>query len=258
MVVNKYFEIFKFNLKTKINFKANYFFSLFSFAIHILVFNTLWDFILNGKTLLGYTKPELIWYIIIGEFIMYTTSHNYKNISNMVKNGDIANLLVKPVDFVKYIFAEELSSMVNVVFNLIFAVILGIIMAGLPELTLLQFTLFIVSLILSLILWISIQVVVGLMAFLTEENEAFYLLISKAILLLVFTPLEFFPKIMQNIFSFLPTTYIAYPPAKGLVHFTGIDNLQLLLGQVLSLVFVFTMIHLLKVKGVKNINVNGG
>lgn len=256
--MNKYYEIFKFNLKTKINFKANYFFSLFSFTIHILVFNTLWDFILKGKTILGYTKPELIWYIIIGEFITYTTAHNYRKISDMVKSGDIANMLTKPIDFVKYIFAEEASSLVNAVVNLVFAGILGVIMAGAIELSIVQCIIFAISCVFAIILWISIQVFIGLLAFVTEENEAFYLIISKAMLLLVLTPLEFFPNIVQKFFVFLPTTYIAYPPAKTFVHFSSVQNINLLLGQIISLIFVFGIIYMLSVKGVKNINVNGG
>lgn len=256
--MNKYYEIFKFNLKTKINFKANYIFSLFSFAIIILVFNTLWDFILNGKTILGYTKPELIWYIIIGEFIVFTTSHNYRKISDMVKSGDIANMLTKPIDFVKYIFVEEASCIVNIIVNMFFAGVLGIFMAGNLHLSCIQIAIFVVSTILSIILWVSIQVVIGLSAFITEENESFYLIISKAMLLLVLTPLEFFPKIVQKIFTFLPTTYIAYPPSKIFVHFNGVQGIQLLAAQVLSLAFILFLIYLLSTKGVKNINVNGG
>lgn len=256
--MNKYYEIFRFNLKTKTNFKANYFFSLFSFTIHILVFNTLWDFILRGKTIMGYTKPDLIWYIIIGEFITYSTTHNYRKISDMVKSGDIVNMLTKPIDIIKYIFAEEASCIVNVIVNMLFAVILGITMSGMIKLSIIQAFMFITSTIFAIILWISIQVFIGLLAFITEENEAFYLIISKAMLLLVLTPLEFFPSVVQRIFLFIPTTYIAYPPAKIYVHFNFIQNTQLIVGQMVSLLCIFILIYILSIKGVKNINVNGG
>lgn len=256
--MRKYYEIFKFNLKTKMNFKANYIFSLLSFTIIILVFNTLWDFILRGKTILGYTKPELIWYIIIGELITFTTAHNYRKISDMVKNGDIANLLTKPINFVKYILAEEASCIVNVIVNIVFAGILGVVMAGVIKLSFVQIVMFMISTVFGIVLWILIQVFIGLLAFLTEENEAFYLIISKAMLLLVLTPLEFFPEFMQNIFRVLPTTYIAYPPAKIFVHFNVAQNIQLLAGQIISLGLIIAVICFVSVKGVKNINVNGG
>ena len=77
-------------------------------------------------------------------------------------------------------------------------------------------------------------------------------------LLLVFTPLEFFPNIMQRILSFLPTTYIVYPPGSILVNYNLNSALMLILGQIVSLIVVGGAVYLLNVKGVRSINVNGG
>lgn len=256
--MNKYYEIFKFNLKTRTNFKANYFFSLFSLAIHILVLSALWSYILQNKMILGYTKPELIWYVIIGELIVYTASRNYRKISDMVKSGDIANMLTKPVSFVKYIYAEEAACIVNVIVNIIFVAILGVVLAGLINLSLIQCIIFMLSLVISFVMYISVQVAIGLLAFITEENEAFYWIISKASLLLILTPLEFFPSVVQKVLLFLPTTYMIYSPSKIFVHFELLQSLGLMAGQVISLGVMFGIICLLSRKGVKNINVNGG
>ena len=65
-------------------------FSIVSLAIHLFVFNELWDYILQGKTAAGFTKTQLIWYITITEFITYSSVKSYNTISDMVKNGDIA------------------------------------------------------------------------------------------------------------------------------------------------------------------------
>lgn len=256
--MNKYLEIFKFNLKSKINFKINYIFTLFSFTIHILVFNTLWDFILKDKTILGYTKPELIWYIIIGEFIIYTTSHNYKRISYMIKSGDIANLLVKPISIIKYILAEELTCIINLGINLMFGCILGVIMAGVPHITAFNLVIFLISTILGISIWIGINISIGLFAFITEENEPFYFVISKGVLILVLTPLEFFPSIVQKVLLFIPTTYVSYPASKSFVHFNVNQNYKLLIGQFIALILVIIFNNFLSKKGEKNINVNGG
>ena len=106
--MRRYLAVFKFNLKSELNFKVDYFFSLLSFAVHIFVFNALWDYILQGKAIAGYSKNELIWYIIVGEFIMYSIGkNNYIKISDMIKNGDVANILTKPISFMKYVIAQE-------------------------------------------------------------------------------------------------------------------------------------------------------
>lgn len=257
--MKKYLSVFKFNLKSEINFKADYFFSLLSFAVHIFIFNALWEYILANKTLLGYTKSELIWYIIVGEFIAYSIGKkNYIKISDMIKSGDIANLLTKPINIFKYILAQEATSIVTIGVNLVAGIILGFVMSGKIEVSFIQIILFTISLTISLILSIMISVFVGLLAFITEENKSFYLVISKAMLLLVFTPLEFYPTFVQNFLKFVPTTYVIYPPAKILVSYDLKTALLLICGQILSLIIVFVGDYALNLKGVKNINVNGG
>ena len=80
--MRKYIEIFKYSIKTQIKFIVDYIVSLFSFAIHIFIFNELWDYILQGKQVAGYTREELIWYIIIAEFITYSAFKIYKKIGD--------------------------------------------------------------------------------------------------------------------------------------------------------------------------------
>ena len=246
--MNKYLSVLKFNLKTELNFKIDYIFSILSFAVHIFIFNELWDFILKDKAILGFTKPELIWYIIVGEFIAYSIGKkNYLTVSEMIKNGDVANLLTKPISFIKYILAEEGTCIVNIIVNAVFGILLGLFMAGSINVAPLQLILFIVSISVSLIIAVLLQVFIGLLA-----------LISKAMLILIFTPLEFFPKIVQVILKFLPTTYIVYPSASILTNF-NISRLPfLLIGQMVALGVIILGVLILNRKGVKNINVNGG
>lgn len=257
--MRKYLAIFKFNLKTELNFKVDYFFSIISFAIHVFVFNALWEYILQGKMVEGYGKTELIWYVIVGEFLAYSIGKkNYIKVSEMIKSGDVANILTKPLSFMKYVLANEATSIVNILVNMIFAIVLGLVMAGPISITTIQCILFCISLFLSIVIDVFLYVFIGMLAFLTEENKSFYMVISKAVLLLILTPLEFFPSIVQAILRFLPTTYIVYPAAKTLVNYDINSSLMLIGCQILSLAFVFTITYVINLKGVKNINVNGG
>lgn len=257
--MKKYFDVFKFSLKTELNFKTDYFFSLFAFLVHIFVLNELWDYILQGKEINGFGRVELVWYITMGEFIMYSISKkNYKRISDMIKNGDIANLLIKPINLFWYMFAQVSTCVVNIVINFVVAIIYGILIGGIIELHFMQIVLFLVSLFLELLIAMLLQVFVGLLAFVTEENESFYLVISKGLLLLVFTPLGFFPEYAQVILKVLPTTYAIYPAGKILVNYVPNDAVMLVLSQLVALIFMSCIIYILNMKGVKKINVNGG
>jgi ABC-2 type transport system permease protein len=256
--MNKYFNIFKFNLKTQLNFKLNYIFSLFSFAIHIFVFSSLWDYILKDKTILGYSKSELIWYVIIGELIIYTLTHNYKKISLMIKNGDIANMLTKPLNFTLYLLADEMTSIVKVLINIVFAITLGLFMAGTVFFSIPKLIIILISFVMSVFMIMLFEIIIGYIAFITEENEPFYFLLSKLMLIFVFTPMEFYDGIVQKILYFLPTTYIIYPTSKMFIHFDESQVIFFLSGQFISIILLFGIIKFLSWKGVKNINVNGG
>ena len=256
--MRKYIEILKYSIKTKLTFIWDYTFSLFSFAIHVFIFNELWDYILQGKMVAGYTKSELIWYIIIAEFITYTNEKKYKKISSMVKQGDIANMLIKPVDMIHYFIAEDASLIIKGGINFVFAMILGGLLAGPIDVNLSNVMLMLIASVIGIFIGVLIQILIGVFSFFTEENNSIYLIIQKFCLLVVFTPLEFYPEIIQKIFLILPTTYYVYAPAKILTN-ASISTAFVLLGlEILSAVFLYVLIRILYKKGVEKINVTGG
>ena len=256
--MKKYIEIFKYSLKMKMAFIADYLFSLLSYGIFILVFSQLWEYILQGKQVVGYSKAQLIWYIIVAEFVVLSSNHMYKRISDMVKNGEIANMLIKPIDFVTYIFADDMSVIIKAGINMIFGVLLGFILAGPIEITLLGVIITLIAASLSIVLGVLLQILVGLLAFYTEENRSFWLIIQKVAFLVVFTPIEFYPTWVQSMLACVPTTYMIYTPGKVLVHFEVMPSLILLGFEILAGIVLFGIVRLLYRKGVEKINVNGG
>ncbi len=256
--MKKYFAILKYSLKTQLVFFADYLFSLFSFTIHVFVFNELWDYILQGKDIVGYSKSELIWYIIIAECITYSSLKTYKKIGEMVKQGDIANMLLKPIDIVNYLFIENSSVIIKMFINIIWAIVLGITMAGPIKITVESVIFTFIATVLGVLIGCLLQIFMGILAFFTEENQSFYLVFQKLSFFVVFTPLEFYPKIVQNILFFLPTTQMIYAPAKIFSKFDISLALNLLFVEFLSGLALYTVIRFAYKKGVEKINVNGG
>ena len=256
--MRKYIEIFKYSLKTQFAFIYNYIFSLASFAIHVFVFNELWDYILKGNQIVGYTKSELIWYIIIAECILYSGDKKFNQIADMVKQGDIANMLIKPVDTVNYFIAETTAAIVKTFINLIVAIILGVALAGPINYSVGSIFLGLISLFIGVFVHNLIQIFVGIIAFYTEENKSFWMVVQKIAFFVVFTPLEFYPKLVQNILLCLPTTYFVYVPAKIFVNYEISLAMKLLGLEILSGVIVYMAIRFVYKKGAEKINVNGG
>ena len=259
MKLKKYWEVFLFSLKSQINFLPDYIFSLVSFGIFIFIFNNLWEYILAGKEIVGYNKAELIWYIIIAELIVCSVPKFYKKISDKIKTGDIAVLLTKPISMIDYFFAENITCFLKVGIYFIFGILIGLFWAGPIAMSGFQFVIFLISLIVAILSQILIELFVGVLAFFTEENKAFHMIFQKISFLLVFTPLEFYPEIFQKILLCMPTTYIYYVPAKI---FSNNPEpmliLQLFGMEILVMIILWTLVHMLYLKGVKKINVNGG
>lgn len=256
--MKKYIEIFKYSIKQNLAFKFNYTFSIIALAVHLFVFNELWDYILQGKTAAGFTKTQLIWYITIAEFIVYSSIRSYNKISDMVKNGDIANILIKPVDFIKYKFMEDISVIIKTMVNVISMIIIGLVLTGPIEYSFQSIVFTIIASIIAILIQILIQIFIGLMAFIMEETKGIWLIIQKLSFLLVFTPIEFYPAVVQKIFYCLPTTYMVYAPARI---FIGVDTctaIILLVLEIVSLLLWYIGCRMLYAKGVRRINVNGG
>jgi len=256
--MKKYIEIFKYSLKQNMTFKVNYMFSIISLAIHLFVFNELWDYILQGKTAAGFTKTQLIWYITITEFITYSSVRSYRKVSDMVKNGDISNILIKPIDFIKYQFMEDISVIIKTLINVVSIIVIGLVLTGPIECGIQSIMFTIIASMVGVVIQVLVQIFIGLMAFIMEETKGIWLVIQKLSFLLVFTPIEFYPEIVQKIFYCLPTTYMVYTPARIFIG-TDIYTTFILLGlEILSLIFWYVGCRMLYLKGVKRINVNGG
>jgi len=256
--LKKYFAIFKYSLKMNLTFIWDYLFSAFSFAAHVIVFNSLWDFILKDGSVFGYNKQEMIWYIIITEFITFSAVIFYKKISEMVLDGTIANLLIKPMNFLIYVVFEQSANFVKIIINAVMAVILGSSFGGAIAISKEAIVMFIVSFILALIISTLIQLIIGLIAFYIEETKSIWFVIQKMQFLLVFVPIEFYGNIMEKILLILPTTHIVYTPATILIKYDFNNCIALLLMQIMTIIALILATCILYKKGVRKINVNGG
>lgn len=256
--MRKYFEIFKYSLKMNLTFIYDYLFSAISFAVHMLVFNSLWDFILKDGTMYDYDRPMLIWYIIVAEFITYGASRFYKKISDMVKDGTIANLLIKPMNFLMFVWFEQSADIIKIAVNAVTALILGLTIAGTIKVTMIQIIFLVIACVLSFLISNAIQFIIGLIAFDIEETKSIFFIVQKLQFLLVFVPIEFYGETVQKILMLIPTTHMIYAPGMLLTRF---DIKTAVIAVTMQLVmFVILMIStiLLYKKGVKKINVNGG
>jgi len=232
--------------------------TVFSFCIHIVIFSFLWEFVLEGKALAGYTRQELIWYVIMAEAIMYSFHHYYRKVANKVEMGDFAYDMTKPFNFLLRTVVEGLAELPMTFALLITGSVLGVIFAGILPMTVLQFVISLVVMLIAAVLLLVFNIAIGLLAiWLGRDVSSVWILCQKAMLIFAFTPIELFPGWAQNIFMLLPTTHVIYTPASLFVHFSAHKLITSIISLGISFVVVTIILCVIYKKGVRKQNVNG-
>lgn len=232
--------------------------TVFSFCIHIVIFSFLWEFVLEGKALAGYTRRELIWYVIMAEAIMYSFHHYYRKVANKVEMGDFAYDMTKPFNFLTRTVVEGLAELPMTFALLMAGSVLGIIFAGVLPITILQFVISLMVMLVAAVLLLVFNILVGLLAiWLGRDVSSVWILCQKAMLIFAFTPIELFPNWAQNILMLLPTTHVIYTPASLFVHFSASKLITSVISLGASFGVITIILWVIYKKGVRKQNVNG-
>ena len=232
------------------------------YTLFIYVFMSLWRAIYQEGSVHGYSYIQIVWYLIMTEFVTFACSSNiYRTMNDDVKSGSVAYLIGRPTHYVLYQFANSIGQMgLNFIGFGILAVTLGFLFVGpLTTFTLAGLAPLLLSIILSITLNFFFLMLIGLSAFVMEDNFALFMIYQKLCFMLgVFLPVEFLPAWLQPIAKNLPFSYIAWAPAKLFVDYSPELFLELLPRQAawtaLSIVLVFVSYRLYT----RRLQVNGG
>lgn len=256
--MKKYIAFAKVALKEQLSKLADELGTLLSFCIHIVVFSFLWDFVLEGKTMSGYTKQELVWYVIMAEAIMYSFHYYYRKVASKVDMGDFAYDMTKPFNFLIRTIVEGMSELPMTAILFVAGGVLGTIFVGVLPFTVIQLVMSLAIMLLATVLLLLFNILVGLLSiWLGRDVSSVWLLCSKAMLIFAFTPIEMFPVSIQKILLLLPTTHVIYTPASLFVHFSLEKLLVSSVYMIVAFVVVAALLFVIYKKGVRRQNVNG-
>lgn len=256
--MKKYLAFGKYYFKDQISSILDFIGPMVSYIIHIFVLSQLFDFIFANKVVDGFSKNDLVWYVIFAEIFMYSFHYAYRLIAQSLRNGDIAYNLSKPYNFMIRIISEQLSTLPRSALYAIIGIILGNIIAGPLNIVWYNIPFIILIFILGLIVLLLLNLIVGVLAlWLGNDVSSVWLIVSKFMLILIFTPLDFFPKVVQSVVKFIPTTHITYTPSELLVHFSYSNFANAFIYEIYSLILLGILCYIIYKKGVKKLNVTG-
>ena len=258
----KYMVIIKISLANAVAYRWTALSRLCFYVLVVYVLMSLWRAIYQESGLHGYSYGQIVWYLVMTEFITLSSgSAVYRQMNEDVKSGAIAYLLGRPVHYVFYQLSDSIG---QILFNAlcfgILALILGFAFAGpLPGFQLTGLPFIILSVVLGFTLNCFIMALIGLSAFVFEDNFALYLIYQKLTFMLgMLLPVEFLPAWLQPVVKSMPFSYVHWAPAKIFVDFSPELCLELIPRQAAWAAFAAGLVFIVYSLSVRRLQVNGG
>lgn len=221
----------------------------------------------NQAALGGLTQSEMVVYV----FMVYVTSSVVTIsiadwVSDDVVKGTVAMNLIKPIDYRMSLISRASGNMiyrflVPSVFIWIGVEIYKVKVLGLPAVTVRGIFLYLLSCIMSFLIYVLFDFCFGMVAFFT--TYIFGMLMAKEALLGFLTgqliPISFFPAVLQKVFDYLPFSSMVYTPVMiYLGKYTGDTLWFMLFRQAIWVVILYVMGSIIWKKVTKRLVVLGG
>jgi len=235
-----------------------------SMGMFMVVFVALWSTAFAGSqssSLAGYTREQVLWYLVMTETIVLSTSRVFLEISESVKAGDIAYTLIRPLHYAAWQVAHSLgNSLPRLVTSLLAGSAVVFAFTGNVAGSLQGLLAFAVLGALALILDGIIAVLIGLSAFWMEDVSPVFWVYQKLLFTIggMFLPLEFFPGWLQRVSAWLPFQLIVYAPARTFIDFHPSFFLRAVAGQAAYLLVAGFVVHLVWLRAQRRMVVQGG
>ncbi len=263
--MRKYYTIYKATLIDRLQYSLNLLFGMITFFILLFVFANLWDYIYSDTANLisGYSKEQMIWYIIIAEIIWFGTRNRTltNQISEDIKNGGIAYGINKPYHYIAYIVAKHLGeiSIQFILFSGAGLIIGALFVGNIPSLKLYQLPLVLLSLLLGIFVNTFLRMTISILSFWIEDCLPFHWIYDKLLIVVgTMFPIEMFPLWLQPVIRVTPIFVVTYGPSKLVIDYSLPIALKVIAFQLIYLVVTLFFLLLLYRRGVKKLYVNGG
>ncbi len=260
--MKKYLRIASASLQSAIAYRGNVWTGFCFYVLFLYVFFNLWRAIYAGGRVEGYSFVQMVWYLCVTELIAFGTRSNiYRQITDDVKNGQVAYQLNRPYKYVSYQFASALGpTLFNFAIYAALAVVVGLVLVGpIPGYELRTLPLAGLSMLLGIGMNFFFMMALGLSAFRIEENFGLFLVYQKLVFMMgTFIPVEFLPGWMQGIAKVLPFSYVSWAPAKLVVAFDWQFFFQAVPVQAAYLAVAIGLAEWAYRMGVRDIQANGG
>lgn len=237
------------------------FVNIISAFIFIFVQFFVWKAIMRNTIVFEYTFVQMFSYIIFTQVLLnlYPTMIG-KQLSLLIKNGDISMALIKPLSIVKQLIYENIGvSIYKFIFVSLPILFFGYILNHF-QLYISQFGFFIFSIVLSYFIFAFIDLIFGMLQFYTTSTWGINSLKYAIITLLSgqVLPINIYPVWCQRVINYLPFRHLYDTPLQILIGKRQEGQIEVILIEVIWLILLFIIFHVIYKKAIRNISVQGG
>jgi ABC-2 type transport system permease protein len=254
------------HFKTSFREDLQYFFSdsLFS-GIMSLSYIILFLFLYNATgwtTFFGiFTWSMLAWYLIVTQTLIRSQGDLIIRLSRQIQTGEIVSFISKPYHYPLALLGKHLGSVANEFLGtFVILVPFGLVVIGAAPLTPLSITAAIVLMLLAITLDFAICLILGLLAFWTEDAKPYYWIYGKLTFIMggLLFPLELFPASFQQVAKSLPPAFLIYYPARVLVDFSWPLFIKAAAGALGYIIVIGAISAFVYKRAIKEVQLNGG
>lgn len=218
LALDPYVEYLRLSFQSLLAYRTNYIIGVLSYLIHVAVYYFIYKALYRETVNINnYSLPDMVTYIAIG-WISKSLYLNYidQEVAGDVQKGRIAIELVRPVDYQLLNYAKGIGQTLFrlVLFTPPIVIVTCLVFPVHPPSSLYNFFLFLISTVLSVLLYLGLNYIMGLIAIYTVSIVG--ILYPKNMLIELFSgllvPVDWFPLWFQKVSSFLPFKYIAFVP----------------------------------------------
>ncbi len=259
--MSKYLQVVKITFLEYSTYRLNFLLWRFRNVVQLLALYFLWQAAIpQGTTIFGYDQAKILTYIlgtsIIRSFILSSRS---VDAAGQIASGDLSNFLIKPISYLKYWFAKDMSDKIlNLIFSVVEIALIVIIIK--PPLILqtdvLLVFLTIISVLLGIILYFYLSFLLSTIAFWSPENPwpvRFLFDIIIGFFAGGLFPLDILPQRIFIILNALPFPYLLFFPLN--VYLGKLNATEILIGLTISVfwtVIIYQLVLFAFRRGVKD------